>query len=151
MAFKTINMSSIKISLLSVLLIAVACRQQERKNVFIKTPTTIPGMVAAKGAGTLSAEDSSIAENQFPRNVTLNSIIDGKKYRLETDDSKITELYIDNKRVAAEKIQQYKPVTDKIIKDFWIQVASINTASKKINEGITSLKSSIEQEKNMYK
>jgi hypothetical protein len=140
-------MSSIKISLLSVLLIAVACRHQERKNVFINTPTTIPGMVAAKTAGSLSAEDSSIAENQFPQNVTLNSIIDGRGYRLKTDDNKITELYIDNMQVATAKIPQYKPITDKIIKDFWIQVTSINTTSGKINEGITALKNSIEQEK----
>ena len=136
-------MSSIKISLLAALLIAVACRHQEQKNAFISTRTTINEMLAAEAGGT----DRSIEKNVFPQNVTLNSIIDGKKYRLKTNDSKVTELYIDYIAVDVEKIQQYKPITDKMIKEFWIQVALVNTTGKKINEKIDSLKSSIDHEK----
>lgn len=141
-------MKPIKISLISVLLITtVACKQnQNNKNRFSNTPATIPEMIAAKESGTLSIQDTATA-NKFPQNVTLNSTIDGKEYRLKTNNSEITELYVDNVQVPSENISYYKQITEQMIKEFWTKVALINATGKKINEEIVLSKNSIEQQR----
>jgi len=133
--------------LITYLLIVACTKNQNHKNRFINMPTTIPEMMAAKATGTLLAQDGSSTKNQFPQNITLNSTIDGKKYKLKTNDSAITELYVDNVEVAPEKIADYRQITDQMIEDFWTKVALINATSKKINEEVILSKNSIEQQK----
>jgi beta-lactamase regulating signal transducer with metallopeptidase domain len=57
-----------------------------------------------------SATDQSI-------NGTINSIQNGKKYVLVTENNQVKELYIDGKKVPEEKIRNYQKVTGKILID----------------------------------
>ena len=141
-----------KITLVSGLIIInlliVACTQiNEQKNRFINVPTTIPEMRAALKANPSLIGDTNQWKNQFPQNVTLTSNINGKHYKLKTDNNKIMELYIDGEQVAPKKIVQYKPVTDQMIMEFYENVAMINLTSKKIMQGAVAMQDSIEKQK----
>ena len=48
-------------------------------------------------------------------NGTINSSLNGTKYKMVMKNDRIVELYVDGERVPAEKMAGYKTATDKII------------------------------------
>ncbi len=52
-------------------------------------------------------------DNEF--NGKINTTVNGKKYTLVTEDSQVSELYVNGKKIPAEKIKDYKSVTNKIL------------------------------------
>ncbi len=52
-------------------------------------------------------------DNEF--NGKINTTINGKKYTLVTEDNQVSELYVNGKKIPAEKIKDYKSVTNKIL------------------------------------
>ncbi|MEO5890612.1 MAG: M56 family metallopeptidase [Ferruginibacter sp.] len=46
---------------------------------------------------------------------TINTTVDGSKYKIVTEKGKVVELYVEDKQVPAEKWSGYKSITDKIL------------------------------------
>jgi bla regulator protein blaR1 len=127
-------------------LVIVACTQVEtQKNRFITTPTTIPGMMAAEKADSSFLNAKTEIRKEFPKNVTLTDTIEGKGYRLKTDNTKVIELSVNDEDIAADKIGNYKKVTDQMIVDFWTKVALINATGKKIMGTAVSFRDSLQK------
>ncbi len=52
-------------------------------------------------------------DNEF--NDKISTTVNGKKYTLVTEDNQVSELYVNGKKIPAEKIKDYKSVTNKIL------------------------------------
>lgn len=132
-------------SLLLTGLLMVACGQLEQtKNRFITVPTTLPTRRAQPMTDSSALIAITNPVDSFPQYVTLNSTINGKKYRLKTDSQQVTELSIDGVPVSSNKIGQYKPVTDRMIRNFTQEVARINAQIAQQATQIDSMRKSIQ-------
>ncbi len=62
----------------------------------------------------LSSLQTSDTDNVFKG--TINTTIHGKKYRVKINNNQISELYVDEQKIAAEKIGDYKKITDEMMR-----------------------------------
>lgn len=50
-------------------------------------------------------------------NGKISTTLNGKKYTMITEDNQVSELYVNGKKIPAEKIKDYKNVTNKILRE----------------------------------
>ncbi|MEO6719908.1 MAG: M56 family metallopeptidase [Ferruginibacter sp.] len=74
---------------------------------------------------------------------TINTTLDGTEYIITTKENKITQLQVDGKKIASEKIADYKNVTDKIIDEAEQEQLQVEQSQKEIEQS----KLEIEQSK----
>jgi bla regulator protein blaR1 len=76
------------------------------------TGKVLPGLLAI--SDTVPDKD---AGRKNVLNGTINSTVNGRKYKIVTRNDQVAELYVNGKKVAAEKMAGYKSVTDKMLAD----------------------------------
>ncbi|MEO6232933.1 MAG: M56 family metallopeptidase [Ferruginibacter sp.] len=55
------------------------------------------------------------SNNQSTTKETITKNVDGKKYKVVTDDDKVAEVYVDDKKVAAADMVQYSAIVEKLV------------------------------------
>ncbi len=55
------------------------------------------------------------ADSKEISNETIHTTVNGKKYKMITHDNQVDELYVNDKKIPADQIRNYKSVTEKII------------------------------------
>jgi bla regulator protein blaR1 len=79
---------------------------------------TIPNSSTKKVAEELSVSEEASTKVLDANNVfsgRINTVVNGKKYIIVSKNNQIKELYVDDKKIATEKIDDYKAITDKIM------------------------------------
>jgi bla regulator protein BlaR1 len=75
-------------------------------------------------------------------NGTINSTQNGKKYVMVTENSQVKELYVDGKKIPAEKIDIYKNVTNKLLVDTKLEMQQ---SQKELAESANEMEQSKKQ------
>jgi bla regulator protein blaR1 len=79
---------------------------------------TIPNSSTKKVDEGLSVSEEASTKVLDANNVfsgRINRVVNGKKYMIVSKNNQIKELYVDDKKIATEKIDDYKAITDKIM------------------------------------
>ncbi len=87
---------------------------QKTNHIQLNTAAATKQNIAGDGTQTDTLPAPALAEDK-PVNGTINSTQHGKRYKMVTDNNQVKELYIDGKKVPAEKLGSYKTVTDKLL------------------------------------
>ncbi|MEP7141489.1 MAG: M56 family metallopeptidase [Ferruginibacter sp.] len=88
----------------------------------LETNTTLQNKdipLTEKAPADLVAMNDTVPDRDLERkdvlNGTINSSLNGRKYKIVTKNDQVSELYVNGKKIPAEKIAGYKSVTDKIL------------------------------------
>ncbi len=82
-----------------------------------QTPAKVPSEAANLAIGSM-ATDTVPEANSNSKSADKETIVkdvDGKKYQVISDDDKVSELYVDDKKVTAADMQQYMEMVKKIV------------------------------------
>ncbi|MDO9373880.1 MAG: M56 family metallopeptidase [Ferruginibacter sp.] len=139
---KTLNNMEKKILAAGVILtslffVAFTSREQQP----VKSPSTEIADQSTTAAAALPPQDLvaelRIATDTLPDKVqkglsgTINTTVNGKKYKIVTKNNEVLDLYVNDQQIPGDKISEHRPVINKIMKQ---SRADLEDAEKEIAE-----------------
>ncbi len=124
---------SASIILVSVCLLAFASNKMQDKGKENKANLqAIPAMGNEKITSSVSLATDTLPDKEIRNEKGFNgktyTTINGKKYIITIKNNQVTELNIDDQKIPAEKIGEYKTITDQILKQMKIEMAKSEKA-----------------------